>query len=121
MFKLEEVPYKLRKRAKKINTLARELRKEIKEAQRRCDHFFKSIKEYNCDYRPRLDGLGQGAEVIVAFYCEKCGLQKPITGLPFEVCRKCGGQMKFDRQELYGEQRVIVNKCQNCGHEYDTT
>jgi len=94
-----------------------------KKVQSDCDHDFKRIMVLDEHYCSRLDGRGRGEEeVFVGEKCAKCNFfRQRKRGHPWQVCFKCGGPMKHNRMELFGQDRVHVNKCQDCGHEHDTT
>ncbi|MBU1557775.1 hypothetical protein KKC45_02330 [Patescibacteria group bacterium] len=91
------------------------------EFKENCEHGWDKVMKYDPNYSPRVDEGGIGEEIIDHFFCEKCRSRKELEGLPFTICRKCGGIMKLDHRERYDTEIVYINKCQDCGHEYDTT
>ena len=99
-----------------------ELKKMIEEFQRICPHDYEKIMRFDEEYCGRVDDQGRGQNVYMGKICKKCGLFEPRPkGHPWQICHKCGGRMRHDHQELYGQDRVNIHKCQACGHEYDTT
>ena len=108
---------------KRLNDARQELVEEAKKVQSDCDHDFKRIMVLDEHYCSRLDGRGrEEEEVFVGEKCAKCNFfRQRKRGHPWQVCFKCGGPMKHNRMELFGQDRVHVNKCQDCGHEHDTT
>lgn len=121
MIDLRKIPLCFQTRAIELNVQEQALLDQARVLQNQCDHSWMGMKARDPEYSPRVDGRGVGAEVIKYFRCEKCNLHKPFNGLPFDVCHMCGGRMLRDREERYGDARVFVHKCENCGHEYDTT
>lgn len=93
----------------------------ITEFKKDCNHSWEPVKSFDSGYSPRVDGLGKGEKIITHFFCPKCVSRKPIEGVPSTICRKCGGKMKHNGQEMCGQDRVHLHKCEDCGHEYDTT
>lgn len=121
MFKKDEVPSHLWGSAEALNTQIQALKHEIEAFQKVCKHSWQKVMKFDFSYSPRLDGLGKGQEVIKEFHCATCNLHKPFEGLPYQICHKCGGEMRHDRREQFGMDTAKVHKCQSCGHEYDTT
>jgi len=98
------------------------LQDSLIEYRAKCDHRFLPVMKYDPSYCGRVDGQGMGQDIYVGKECQKCGLFEPRpAGFPWQVCHKCGGRMKHDHQENVDLVRVHINKCQNCGHEHDTT
>ncbi len=122
MFNQGEVPPKLWPLASAVNDIEGLLWKEIAGIQSNCQHVWSKITWCDPNYTGRLDHRDQGQHnVIKGFHCAVCNAYKPFTGLPFEVCFLCGGKMKIDRYEQCDGLRIMVHKCQDCGHEHDTT
>ncbi len=103
--------------------LAEKSLKEIVEVfQQSCEHDFQKIMRFDENYCGRVDGRGIGQDVYIGKRCKKCGLfESRPAGRPWEICHKCGGIMKWHDADRCGEDRVNINKCQSCGHEYNTT
>ena len=97
----------------------------VKEAQEGCGrrgHDFEPVMVFDKEYCGRLDRIGKGQDIFIGRKCKKCKKYEPRSdGFPWQICYKCGGIMKHDHNELFGEDRVHINKCQSCGHEHDTT
>jgi hypothetical protein len=121
MFTKHSTPTALWSRAKVSNDIEAKLSQDIQEAQDVCEHAWDKVMKHDSDYSPRVDGRGRGGQVIEKFHCSVCSADRPITGMPWQVCRKCGGKMKNDRIEQAGMDRAHVHKCVDCDHEYDTT
>lgn len=121
MFKKEDVSPGLWNEVEKLNQKIVHFQRDIKAAQDACCHAWNRIMQYDPNYSPRLDDRSKGQHVIKEFHCPVCNLRRPLVGLPFQVCHKCGGKMKHDRTEQCGMDRAFIHKCEDCGHEYDTT
>ncbi|MBI5045979.1 MAG: hypothetical protein HZC14_03210 [Candidatus Niyogibacteria bacterium] len=101
-----------------------ELLRLIQEFQVECRHeAITEVKKYDFAYSSRVGGIGIGGlHVMLGHRCSKCKIFKPRKeGPPFEVCYRCGGDMKFDRHDLYCGDSVHTYKCIACGHEHDAT
>ncbi len=119
----------LRRRAKQVIDLQERLHKEesdllelIEEFQAKCAHeAMVEVRKHDFDYCARVDGLSVGGlSVLLGRKCPVCKIFKPRKeGSPSEVCYKCGGDMKFDRNEEYCGDSAHIHKCTVCGHEYD--
>jgi len=120
MFKKEEVPPYLWEKALWINGHIALLKACIETEQGKCQHDWKKDLWYDESYCGRVDGVGRGQNVVCGFRCKKCHAYKKIGGMPWEICRKCGGKMKHDRTENDGD-KIFIHKCVDCGHEHDTT
>jgi len=121
-FLKEHTPTHLWPITEAINNTVIGLREYIQEIQQKCEHAWEPRKWRDPKYSPRVDGKDVGTtQVINEHVCSKCNLHKPFKHLPFHVCHKCGGTMQHARVELFGQNRIHINKCESCGHEYDTT
>lgn len=114
MFNLKDIPPELQESA-------RLLARQVKEKQDKCPHEFQKIMVRDPNYCPGLNRPSIVWEVIKEFHCPLCNLSKTFNEIPWKVCHKCGGQMKSDGTTHYGEDRVYIHKCTDCGHEYATT
>lgn len=123
-----EDPYLLM-RADQVVHLQEKLHKEesdllelIAQFQAQCPHEkMTEVRKHDFDYCARVVGpsLG-GLNVLLGHKCAVCKIFKSRkAGPPSEVCYKCGGDMKFDRNEGYCGDNVHIYKCTACGYEYD--
>lgn len=118
---MESVPPVLKKEAESLKDQITVFVDKVTKIQEECSHNWKKIMGYDKDYSPRLDGRGVGQQVLKELVCLSCNLHKPFKAFPFRRCHKCGGKMKHDRREQFGMDTAHINKCEDCGHEYDTT
>lgn len=87
-----------------------------------CQHEWEKVMVYDENYSSMVGQRTFGEDVLSGWCCKKCKLFKPRPDrLPFRICHKCGGKMKFDHSEYCGQDRIFIHKCEECGHEYDTT
>lgn len=111
-----------KKITEEATTTISEINLQIKKLQSECKkHIYKDIRGFDPNYQSHLDQQ-PGEEVLESRICRKCSFFVSLKNtLTTEICRKCGGKMKHDHWEHFGDMRVHIHECQKCGHEYDTT
>ncbi len=118
----EDVPASILRTFLTMLIRQQEFMEKLAKIQADCEHQWEKVMQYDKGYSPMVGQRATGENILVGWRCGKCKLFKPRPkGLPFKICHKCGGKMDFDRSESVGQDRVHINKCVDCGHEYDTT
>lgn len=83
-----------------------------------CNHNFHKIMEFDKKYHWGVFSSLSGDEIMKGKECSECGLfETRPKGQPWDVCYKCGGEMKYKgKTPGQGGDGKHVYECKDCKH-----
>lgn len=118
---------KLRISIKKIEQSLKDeneqLQKEISTLQNECQHKFHKKMGFDKNYHWSYYSRYNGEDIMLGKECSECGLFEPRPkGQPWDVCYKCGGQMKsLGKTPGQGGDGEHLYECNDCKHTVSHT
>ena len=91
--------------------------------QQSCNHKFQKKMEFDKNYHWSYYSRHNGEDIMLGKECSECGLFEPRPkGQPWDVCYKCGGEMKsLGKTPGQGGDGEHVYECKDCKHTVSHT
>lgn len=117
---------KVQAKARALEEAQKELEKSIISLQEECRHKETvAVVEYDPDYSGRFDApvYRAGMNIFQGKFCLDCHNFEPRRkGMPWVVCRKCGGDMESQGHfQAFQDGRGHRYKCTDCDHVTEYT